>query len=219
MKSRKYDLVIFDLDGTLLDTTEGVLASVRHTIKTLHFKEMPEDVLSTFIGPPIQDSFAKAYGLEGPILQEIACIFRDQYSTVDLLKAVPYEGIFELFSALRDCGAKTAVATYKREDYALRLLRHFGFHNYTDVMHGGDHENKLKKRDIIELCIKESGITDKSRVVMVGDTAHDAIGAEQMGVDFIGVTFGFGFHSREDVNEHKNVGTADTALQILELIH
>ncbi len=218
MMNQKYDLVIFDLDGTLLDTTEGVLASVKHTIDKMGFAPQPDAVLASFIGPPIQDSFAKLYGLEGPILQEIAGVFRTQYSTVDLLKAAPYEGIFELLSAIRAGGARNAVATYKREDYAVKLLCHYGFDRHMAVMHGGDHENKLKKRDIIELCIKESGVTDRSRIVMVGDTLHDAIGAAEIGVDFIGVTFGFGFKSEADVAPYPHTGVAHTAMDVLRFI-
>ncbi len=214
----RYDLVIFDVDGTVLDTTEGVLAAVRHTIRTLGYEMPSEEKLLSFIGPPIQDSFAGTYGLSGPVLQEIATVFRNRYSTVDLLKAAPYEGIYQVFETLRQRGIRSAIATYKREDYALTLLKHFGFDRYTDIMYGADHENKLKKRDIIEKCIVDSGVTDKKRVVMVGDTHHDALGAQQVGVDFIGVTFGFGFHSESDLKDLKAVGCAHRALDILRYI-
>ena len=218
MIMKKYDLAVFDLDGTLLDTSEGVLAAVRYTIEKMGFAPLPEATLATFIGPPVQDSFARAYGLSGPILQTIANVFRTQYATVDLLKAKAYPGIYDLFERLADAGVKTAVATYKREDYALSLLRAFGFDRYTDLMHGADNENKLKRRDIIELCIKESGVADRARVVMVGDTAHDAKGAAEIGVDFIGVTFGFGFRTETDVDLYPNVGCADAPLDILRPI-
>lgn len=214
--NNKYELAVFDLDGTILDTTEGVLSAVKHTIKKMGYAMLDDCELSSFIGPPIQDSFAKAYGLEGAVLQEIATIFRDQYSTVDLLKAVPYDGIYDLFQGLKDRGVQSAIATYKREDYAVRLLKYYGFDRYTNIMYGADHENKLKKRDIIEKCIRDSGVTDKRKVVMIGDTIHDASGAELVGVDFIGVTFGFGFHSPEEVMQQKAIGYASTALSILD---
>lgn len=213
----RYDLAIFDLDGTLLDTTEGVLSSVHYTIERMGFAPLGDDVLSTFIGPPIQDSFANAYGLEGPILQEIATIFRNRYSQTDyLLQAIPYEGIFELMEALCRRGIRPAVATYKREDYALTLLKHYGFDRYTDVMFGGDHENKLKKKDIIEKCIRTAGVSDKRRAVMIGDTKGDAVGAQGIGVDFLGVTYGFGFRTPQDVMSYPTaVGSADTPLALL----
>ena len=176
---KKYDLVIFDVDGTLLDTSEGILAAQRYTIEKMGYEMPDEKTMETFIGPPVQDSYARIYGLEGPILQEIATIFRNYYSTKSLLGARAYDGIYELFEKLRHEGIRTAIATYKREDYALTLLKAFGFDRYTDIMYGGDNENKLKKKDIIEKCIKTAGVTDLSRVVMVGDTDHDAIGAEK----------------------------------------
>lgn len=218
LKMNKYDLVIFDVDGTILDTTEGVLSSVRHTIKTMGYKMPDDDVLCTFIGPPIQDSFAKTYGLTGELLQEIAVIFRRHYKDIDLLKAVPYAGIYEVFETLSKRGIASAIATYKREDYAVTLLRHFGFDRYTGIMHGADHENRLKKKDIIEKCIRESGIADKSRAVMIGDTEHDAVGAGLAGIDFIGVTYGFGFHSEGDVAKVQSVGCAGQAVEILSYV-
>lgn len=214
----KYDLVIFDVDGTLLDTTEGVIAAVKYTIDKFGFRPLPEQKLLKFIGPPIQNSFADAYGLSGDILQEIATVFRNRYSKHDLFGAVPYYGIFELMQTLKDGGIMSAVATYKREDYALTLLRHFGFDRFTDIIYGGDHENRLKKSDIIQKCISASGIADKNRIVMVGDTENDAVGAEKIGVDFLAVTYGFGFKTPESLNSVKHVGSSVTASGLLEYI-
>lgn len=214
----KYDLVIFDVDGTLLDTSDGVLAAVRYTIDEMGYEKIDDDTLSSFIGPPIQNSFASIYGLKGDILQTIATVFRDRYKDYDLLKAAPYDGVFDMLKKLSEHNIISAAATYKREDYATTLLKHFKFDDYMGIMHGGDHENKLKKKDIIEICIDDSGITDKSRIVMVGDTDHDALGAEQVGIDFIAVTFGFGFKNKEDANRVNHVGVADTAYKILDYI-
>ena len=213
----RYDLAVFDLDGTLLDTRGGVLSAVKYTIKEFGYEMPDEDTLRTFIGPPVQEGFARVYGLEGAILQEIATVFRNFYSTKTLLEAELYDGMIELFEAMRERGITPAVATYKREDYALRLLRHFGFDRYTDVMFGGDHENKLKKRDIIEKCINTAGVSDLSRVVMIGDTEFDAVGARDIGVDFIGVSYGFGYRSVDEIKGCGAVGAAQTPMEILKL--
>ncbi|MDY6325299.1 MAG: HAD hydrolase-like protein [Catonella sp.] len=213
----RFELVIFDVDGTLLNTTEGVLASVEYTIKHFGYHELTDEQLRKFIGPPIQRSFADAYGLEGPILQDIATVFRNQYKSVDLLKAEPYDGIYDVLTGLRNRGIHTAIATYKREDYALTLMQHFKFDEYTDIIHGADHENKLKKSDIIEMCIRESGVS-KDKVLMVGDTDNDAEGAEGIGVDFLAVTFGFGYEPGEVITNHPCIGSVDKAIQILDVI-
>lgn len=210
-----FDLAVFDVDGTLLDTTEGVLSSVKYTIEHFGFEPLSEQRLKKFIGPPIQNSFADAYGLSGDILQEIASVFRNRYKDVDLLKAKPYDGIYEAMDSLVKKDVKIAVATYKRQDYAERILRHFGFDRYTDIMYGADHENKLKKRDIIEKCIRDSGISDYSSAVMIGDSDNDAIGARDIGVSFIAVTYGFGFDNAADAMEFPNAGIAETPAEIV----
>lgn len=211
-----FKLVVFDVDGTLLDTSEGLVASVKYTIQKHNLPELSEEILKNFIGPPIQDSFAKAYGLEGEILQELATTFRNRYKDYDLLKAKPYDGIYEVFDKLSEQGIKLAVATYKRQDYAEMILKHFGFDKYTDILYGADHENKLKKKDIIEKCLTDAGITDPSEAVMIGDSENDVIGAMNIGAAFIGVTYGFGFKNHEEIEKYPVVGIADSAIGLLE---
>lgn len=215
---RRYDAVIFDLDGTLLDTGEGVSKSVRYTIDKLGLPEASEGVLRSFIGPPIQRSFERIYGLDKTAAMEAADIFRSRYKDEDLLLAIPYEGIFETIDKLSAAGIRTGVATYKRQDYADKILSHFGFDRVCDVICGSDAEGKLSKCDIIENAIRMLGVTDKSRAVMIGDSDNDAEGAAQIGVPFVGVTYGFGFASKEDVDVFTNIGTADSCPDILRCI-
>lgn len=213
---KDYHLIIFDLDGTLLDTSEGILDSLRYTIAHFGFHELPEETIASFIGPPIQDSFSATYGIDGPILQEIATVFRDRYKSRDLLKAKPYPGIFDALEEMKKAGKKLAVATYKREDYALELLRYYGFDRYFSVMHGGDHENRMKKPDIIRLCIQETEGANEANCLMIGDTVSDSSGAEQAGIDFLGVSYGFGFHSQSDLSHIKCVGMAESPMRAAE---
>lgn len=215
---QQFKAAVFDLDGTLLDTSAGVLASVRYTIDHFGFRALTEEELRRFIGPPIQDSFARTYGLEGDILQKIATVFRKRYKETDLLKAVPYAGIYDVFERLIDNGIKPAVATYKRQDYATEILVHFGFDKYTDIMYGADHENKLKKSDIIRNAIYDAGVMNPAEAVMIGDTDNDALGAKLLDMKFIGVTYGFGFHTTADVEKFPNIGAARTADEISRLI-
>lgn len=207
---KQYKIAVFDLDGTILDTAEGLLAAVKYTIDKMGLTMLSDEQLLTFIGPPIQDSFAKAYHLEGDILQTIATCFRNRYKDYDLLKAVPYAGIYEVFENLYQRGIRIAVATYKRQDYAELILKHFGFDKYTKIMYGADHENKLKKVDIIEKCLLDCRIYDGLNAVMVGDSSYDAVGAQKMGIDFIGVTYGFRFRTANEVLQAGAVGYANT---------
>lgn len=93
-------------------------------------------------------------------------------------------------------------------------MRHFGFGEYTNIISGADNDNKLKKQDIIEKCIAVGGITNYSRVLMVGDSDNDADGANRLGVDFLGVTYGFGFRTKEEIYALGAVYAADTSYEI-----
>lgn len=215
---KKYQYVIFDVDGTLLDTAEGVIKAVKKTMRVEDLVIPSEEVLRTFIGPPIQNSFQKLYGFEKERVQELTTLFRDFYKQDDcLLKAKPYEGIYQVCRSLLNAGIKIGIATYKRQDYAERIVRYFDFGEYTDYIYGADHENRLKKVDIIRLCLEQMECRNFDRAVMVGDSDNDAVGAEAVGIDFIGVTYGFGFRNWEDVNNYSNVGCAGTPLELLNI--
>ena len=105
------ELVIFDLDGTLLDTSEGIRKSVGSVIDTLNLPKISEDVLRTFIGPPMQKSFERVFGMSEEEGRKAADLFRDRYKDGDVLLARPYDGIFETIHELEKRGIKTAVAT------------------------------------------------------------------------------------------------------------
>lgn len=209
--------VIFDLDGTLLDTSEGIIGSAVYAAEALGYPRLPYEEMLTFVGPPIQQSFIAHYGCDKETAQKAANIFREYYKSTALLQAVPYDDILKLCRTLADDGLKLAVATYKREDYALNLLRHFHFDKYCVSMHGADGENKLKKKDIVLLCMDELK-AEPEETVLAGDTDHDATGAEEAGVLFIGVTYGFGFKSREDLKLFANIGAADNPAEIAEIV-
>ena len=216
MTDKKYNVAIFDLDGTLLDTSEGILSSVEYTIQEYGLRPLDKETMLRFIGPPIQDSFRRVYSLEGAPLQELATIFRNRYKESDLLKAKPYPQMDKVFEYLTENGVKSAVATYKRQDYAEKIVKHFGFDQYIKTIHGADHDNKLKKSDIINNCLTDLGVSDLGRAVMIGDSLLDAEGAEINGISFIGVTYGFDFKSGKDVVACRSVGHADAPIELIE---
>lgn len=209
--------VIFDLDGTLLDTSEGIIESVRYAAGVLGYKELPQEELLDFVGPPVQISFKTHYGCDDAASQRAADVFRDYYKDHALLKAEPYDGIFELCELLKANNIRMAVATYKREDYALTLLRHFGFDRYCEPMHGADNNNKLTKQDIIRMCQMEMS-ADTHNSVLIGDTCNDAIGAEKSNTPFIAVTYGFGLKSQEEINKYPHIGIAKSPMEIISII-
>lgn len=210
--------VLFDLDGTLLDTSEGIIDSVSYTIRQLGYQALPESTLLKFVGPPIQNSLITHLGITQEEAQNCANIFRNYYKTKALFKANLYPDVLVLLQSLKSDGIKVGVATYKREDYAIELLNHFGIADYCDVMHGADNDNVLTKADIVELCIKEMGV-DKSSIVLVGDTEHDAKGANDADVGFLAVTWGFGYSPDNQVTNYPYRAFIENPLQILTFIN
>ena len=210
-------VVLFDLDGTLLDTTEGVLESAIYAAKKLGYKELPYEQMLSFVGPPIQTSFINHYGCSAERAQEAANIFRTYYKENALFKAKLYPGMIEVLEKMKEKGVKMGVATYKREDYAISILEHFGIAPFCISMHGADHFNKLTKADIVNLCINEM-TSNREDVILVGDTEHDAIGAKNAMVEFLGVTYGFGFKSVADVSVYPNIGCAHSTFDILKFV-
>ena len=126
------------------------------------------------------------------------------------------QNFFALFWVLKNI--KNAIATYKREDYAKKLINNYYFEKYVDCIYGSDNNNFLKKSDIIEKCIVKSNIIDRNRIVMVGDTEFDYIGAKEANIDFISVNYGFGFKDRLKKLGVYHIGCVDNPMEILNYI-
>lgn len=218
MDNKKYKLVIFDVDGTLLDTSEGLLNSTIYTINQLGYDMPSQDVLCSFIGPRIQDSFHRVYGLTGEELDRAATVFRNHYKKGDVLLAKPYDGVYEILEWLKKMGMHIAVATNKRQDFVEELMGKYEFSPYIESVCGTDFEGKLQKADLIRMCIQGFSDCRTDEVVMIGDSSYDAIAAQDVGIDFIGVTYGFEFCTEEDVSRWANVGIADSLMMLKERI-
>lgn len=213
-----YDTVIWDLDGTLIDTSQGVIKAVQHTINKLSLPLLPQNIIEKFVGPPIHDSFSRYYDLDEDRVQKAANIFREYYKSECLFEAVVYDGIIECLNCLKESGLGVAVATYKSHDNAVELLNFLEISRYCDCIFGADNENKLTKADIINMCITSTQSICRERVVLIGDSIYDAIGAENAGINFIGVTYGFGFRTVADVLKYKNIGYAESVKELFSLL-
>lgn len=206
------DVIIFDLDGTLLDTSPGILESVRYAAETLGYPALPTEQLLSFIGPPLTDSFVRCYGCGRAEGERLTAAYRAHYREGALLNAEPYAGIFELCERLRGDGFRLAVATSKPQLFSEQILAHFGFGKYLDEIHGADMAGRLSKADLIRLCLGGG----PAGCFMVGDTEHDARGALEAGVPFIGVRYGFG--SRDEMAKLPSVGLASTPAEVYGII-
>lgn len=193
----KWKCILFDLDGTLADTSEGVIHAIEYTIKECGYSELPTETMRSFIGPPIFESLKKEYKLSDDEARTATEIFRCAYKDKFLLEAKVYDGIVPLLSLLKSNSIRLAVATNKRMDYATKLLQHLELSQFFDHIQGSDYENKMKKTEVIQACIDRMNLSN-SDVVLIGDTIYDFYGAKKCFVDFLAVDYGFGIKTSEE---------------------
>lgn len=199
----KFDYVLFDVDGTLLDTREGIVSAIVYTMKKFSRAIPDHPTLNSLIGPPMQHSLKKLYNLSDAASMEMANAFRDIYKTDDFLfNAIPYEGVYTLLKNLAENKIKIGIATYKRHDYAKRLLYKKNFGQYTDFIYGSDFEGILSKSDIIRKCLINIGCADLNKAVYIGDGDSDGKSSNEVGMNFIAVTYGYGFKAAGDAEKY-----------------
>ena len=212
-----YKYVIFDVDGTILNGTNGILNSLKKTIKSFNIVLPDDSILEKFIGPPIQQSCRCLLNLDENISQEFTNLFRKELIKKDIYNASIYNGIFELLKLLKTKNIKLGVATYKREDLVIAIAKHFGFDKYFTSICGADNENKLKKIDILKNCMCELG-AEKESTILIGDSYHDGAAAKELGIGFIGVTYGFGFKTKDEALEYNPILVADKVEEIINYL-
>lgn len=190
--------MLFDLDGTILNTAPGILKSIEYVIEKMELPPLTDAEKAGMIGPPIEKSFQKVYKISEKLAKEAAKVFREVYQNRFLFEAEEYLHIRDFISLLKENGILVAIATYKRDRYAQKLFSHFGLTDQCDFCLGSDDNGILTKKDIIEICLEHLGCSDRTEALLIGDTIHDYIGAQEAGIDFWGVTYGFGLKTPED---------------------
>ncbi|MDD4572951.1 MAG: HAD hydrolase-like protein [Sphaerochaeta sp.] len=189
----KFKLAIFDLDGTLMDTSPGIFATANKAVELVGRKpEHDITQLKKFIGPPIVQCFINTYNLEEELIADAIEHYRKEYNVRGQFGAKEYPSIKQTLQKLSERGYLLAVGTLKSEELALSMMDHFGFAPYFSSIRGGDLTSKLSKADIVNKVLSDLNV-DASEAVLIGDTIHDEEGAKEANVSFIAVDYGFGF--------------------------
>ena len=188
-----YQTILFDLDGTLTDPGVGITNSVAYALGKYKITVPERAALYKFIGPPLIDSFERYYGFSHERAVEAVTFYREYFSETGIFENQVYDGIGDLLQELRKAGKQLIVATSKPEQFAVQILEHFALAGYFDFIAGAYmDETRTKKAEVITYALEACGITDKSRVLMVGDREHDVLGAKEAGVASLGVLYGYG---------------------------
>lgn len=182
--------VLFDLDGTLTDSGEGIINCAIFAMEKLGVPVPPREKMGVFVGPPLWDTF-RDFGVPSNRLDEAVDIFRSRYVPIGKFENIPYPGIREVLEALRNQGRKLYVATSKPEVTAREILDHFDLSRYfTEICGATIDKSRSAKEEVIAYLLSLDGCQENS--VMVGDTAFDVIGAAAHGIPTIGAAWGYG---------------------------
>ncbi|WP_294404912.1 HAD family hydrolase [uncultured Clostridium sp.] len=188
-----FQYILFDLDGTLTDSGEGITKAVQYALNYFGIDVKDLNELRRFVGPPLRDSYKNFYDFDDEKAELGITKFREYYTDKGIYENKVYDGIEETLKVLKDNGKKLIIATSKPEVHAKTVLDHFDLAKYFDFIGGADlEETRVKKSDVIKYSMDNAGIEDISKVIMVGDREHDIIGAKANNIKSIGVLYGYG---------------------------
>ncbi|MDR1664807.1 MAG: HAD family hydrolase [Clostridiales bacterium] len=211
MKDKKY--ILFDLDGTLTDPKTGITKSVQYSLKAFDIHVTDIDSLISFIGPPLRDSYKKYYGFNDEKVENAVVKYREYFSEKGIFENTPYQGIDTMLENLHNAGKYLIVATSKPVVYAEKILKHFNLHQYFCFISGSELDGRRsKKSEVLRYALENMNISEHEECVMVGDREHDIIGAKEIGMESIGVLYGYG-----DFFELKSVGATLIAENVNDL--
>ena len=199
--------ILFDLDGTLIDSSEGIIKSVLYTLDFYGIEETDTTKLYQFIGPPLSESFEKFYGFSKKKAYEAVQKYRERYNKTGIFECKLYPGVEKCIRTLKEQGYRIGMASSKPEVSCRRILPLFD-----DVVGATFDGRRDKKSEILEEVMRRWSHIPKSEMCLIGDTMFDVNGAKELGIACLAVSFGFG-----DVKEMKEAGVIGVCDSMEEL--
>jgi len=189
----QFNHIIFDLDGTLTNNTQGIISSLKYSLHKMHIDDYPENLLDGFIGPPLQWGFKQLFGLNEQDTKLAVEYFREFYGENGWHQNVPYDGVLEMMAELDKLGKRMYIATSKLEKYAVKIVEYFEMDKYIIQLKGADyHAKKATKTQIISDVLTMQQLAPSKEIAMVGDTVYDMEGGKENGLSTVAVAYGFG---------------------------
>ncbi len=185
--------LLFDLDGTLTDPGEGITKSVQYALEKMGCPEPDRDKLRAFIGPPLLEQFMAYRGFTQEEAAQAVAYYRERFAPIGIFENKIYPGIPELLADLQEQGFRLAVASSKPEKFVVQILEHFGLSSYFEETVGATmDQRRTAKADVIEEALGRLRLAGRKQALMIGDREHDVLGARAMGLDCVGVSYGYG---------------------------
>ncbi len=211
-----YDLIIFDLDGTLINSEEGIVMSIENSFIDMGMEKPLKDDILKCIGPPLNYSFKKMNIPQDKISPTIERM-KYYYDGGNYKKAFVYKDLIKVLEFLKNNNIKMAVATLKPTNMAKVVLKHFNLEKYFSYIIGPNDDNVLRsKSKLIKKTLDKLNISSK-QALMVGDYPSDALGAKENNVDFLAIMFGFGF-TKKNVENYKYLYKIENYRELLEIL-
>ena len=202
------DYILFDFDGTVFDTAEGITKCVQYALGKMGI-EAELNELMCFAGPPLTEMFSLKYGMSESEAERATELYRERYRPIGWMECKPFDGMHDLLLKLRADGKKLAVATSKPTHLAQLILEHYNMTADFDLICGSEFDGtRGQKWEVIEYVLQRFGISP-DEAIMVGDRKYDVLGAKKCGLDCIGVRFGYA--EPNELEEHGAVYIAETA--------
>ena len=192
----KWELILLDLDGTLMDSAPGIIASVRHAYQTLEIPEPSAQTLAAFVGPPLQMSIQK-HGVRADQVDDFMAAYRQAFTAGGMYNNSVYAGITDCLARLRAAWARLGGATSKPEIYAQQICDRFELSPLVDYVFGASLDSsRVTKAKVIAHALTtiehtNAGLPERAKIIMVGDREHDALGAREHQIDTVGVSWGY----------------------------
>ncbi|MBE6923830.1 MAG: HAD family hydrolase [Ruminococcaceae bacterium] len=206
--------ILFDLDGTLTDSGEGIINCASLALEKLGLPVPDRETMRVFVGPPLRDSFLR-FGVKPEDVETAIAIYRSRYVPTGMFENTPYPGIKALLAALCAAGHRLILATAKPESMATAIVEKFELAPYFELLCGASMDSSRDSKDkVIGYVLDKIGSCEN--VVMIGDTAYDVTGAAAHGIPTIGVSWGYG--TVEDMRTAGAIAIADTTAQLLNML-
>ncbi len=213
----KKNYVFFDFDGTLVNSSEGIFYSIDKALKELKLPPLPISVKRKFIGPPLEVSFEKYLNMSESQALFATSVFRKYYKQKGTYLHSLYFGVEEMLNNLKSKGKTLAVATSKPEIFAKLILENYNLKNYFSVISGSNENGgDNAKKDVLKRAISLLNVKDLNDCVLVGDTVNDVFGAGEVGIDCIGVLYGFG--NKDELQKNGAKMLAETPQEVVDLL-